>query len=800
MTSENIRKLLDETSIRLFGHNMTDANDHQRYKVLCTILADGLLDKSRRFEENCDKTGRKRAAYLSMEFLVGPNLRNALHNSGLTEDYRKALALCGADLDRLIELDPDPGLGNGGLGRLASCYMDAATGMDMPVTGYSIRYEFGIFRQKIVDGWQMEFPDDWLSLGGQWLHTREEDAVEVRFGGYVTLKDQDGHLTPEYHDYHSVIAVPSDMFITGYGTDSVNRLVLWSCKSKNSFDMSTFSRGDYVKALEENTMAEVISKVLYPADNHEAGKRLRIRQQYVMCSATLQTILRDHVANYGSLDTLPDKMAVHINDTHPAMCVPELMRLLLDEYGYTWEKAWSICCRTLSYTNHTVMSEALERWNLELFRSELPRICQICEEIDRRARARFSSAYPGDLARIDYMAPIAHGELRMANLCLCCCHTVNGVSQLHSQILCDSIFRDFARIEPEKFTNVTNGIAYRRWLCQGNPALTSLLSALIGDDFKKDASKLRDLERYADDQSVLEAIRGVKRQNKERLASIIRERNGVVVSPDAIFDIQIKRLHEYKRQLLNALHLLHLYRTLKEHPEIEMPPRVFIFGAKASAGYLMAKRIIRLIVAIADTVNADPAVRDKLKVVFLEDYKVSLAEKIIPAADISEQISVAGKEASGTGNMKLMINGAVTLGTLDGANVEICQQVGEENMFLFGLHADEVEALWQRGYDPMHFVATDPDLSAVIGMLRSDILGTRFDDIADSLTNGWGGTADCYMCLADFAAYRNAQKRVAETCAKPDVFTRMSLINTARAGIFSSDRAVAEYADRIWML
>ena len=797
----NVKSALNDELRRIFGCDLADATEKQVYRALCTLVRELLTEKNRTFNNDCADKERKEVYYMSMEFLVGTSLRNNLFNLGIEEEARKVLKDAGYNIDALYEMEPDAGLGNGGLGRLASCYMDAATGMGYPVTGYSIRYEFGIFRQKIVDGWQMEFPDNWLEKGDVWLRPREDDAVEIKFGGEVReWIDDNGKFKVAQVGYNSVTAVPHDLFISGYDSDASNRLILWSAKLPQSFDMAAFSRGDYVRALERNAMAETISKVLYPADDHIQGKRLRLKQQYLLVSASLQSILKKHFKKYRTYDNLGDKVAIHINDTHPALCVPELMRLLVDEFEYGWDRAWEITCKTLSYTNHTVMSEALERWSVDLFREQLPRVYSICEEINRRLIAKLSEVYPGDWGKINYMAVIANGEIRMANLCLAACHKVNGVSKLHTDILKNGIFRDYCNITPDRFCNVTNGIAYRRWLCQSNPLLTSYLTDVIGDGFKRDARDLEKLMKYQDDEKVLADLRAIKRKNKERLAALIADRNGVRVDPDSIFDIQIKRLHEYKRQLLNILHVLHLYNQIKADPQKDWVPRTFIFAAKASAGYIRAKQTISLIVAVSNFINNDPEVRDKLKVVFIEDYKVSLAEIIIPAADISEQISVAGKEASGTGNMKLMINGAVTIGTLDGANVEIHEQVGDENIFLFGMKAHEVDALWQQGYHPNRFLEELPDLQKVLDMLTSGILGQRFDDLVASLLTNRFGIADPYMTIADFADYARAHEDVAKTYLDKKRFGNMSLVNIAKAGIFSSDRAVEEYAQDIWYL
>ena len=801
MDINTLKAQTEAVCMQNFGCTLADATETEAYRAVCITVRELLVRKNHDFRCSAEQKNAKKVFYMSMEFLVGTSLRNNLFNLGIEDEMRQAVAASGKDLDRLIDIEPDAGLGNGGLGRLASCYMDAASGLDISCTGFSIKYEFGIFRQKIVGGWQMEFPDDWLTNGGVWLVPRTDDAVPVKFGGEAVGRfDGHGKYRVDQKNYSTVMAVPYDMFISGYDSSAVNRLTLWEAKSPNSFDMAAFSRGEYAKALEQETMAEVISKVLYPADNHIEGKRLRLRQQYFFVSASLQTIVADHMKQYGTLDNLPDKVAIHINDTHPALCVPELMRLLVDEHDYDWDKAWDITCRTLSYTNHTVMSEALEHWSESLYSEQMPRIYQITAEINRRLMIRLRNFYGDDRAKLDYMAVIANGDVRMANLCLACCHMINGVSALHTSILEKSLFRDYYVMDESRFTNVTNGIAYRRWLCQSNPELTALLSSLIGDGFVKDSRELEKFLAYRDNGTVLSELNRIKRNNKARLAEYIKSADGAVVSPDSIFDVQIKRLHEYKRQLLNVLQILHMYVTLKENPSADFVPRTFVFAAKASPGYVMAKQIIRLIVEVSAMLASDPVTRDRLRVVFLEDYRVSLAEKIIPAADISEQISVAGKEASGTGNMKLMINGAVTLGTLDGANVEIHGAVGDDNMFLFGMTADEVEALWRRGYNPMEFINRDPELKAVMDLLMNGINGSRFDDIVCSLIRPGYGPADAYMSMADFSDYVRAQNDVSAAYTDRERFAKMALVNIAKAGIFSADRAVSEYADRIWRI
>ncbi len=798
MDKKTALQLLETTCSKQFGCGLKEATKQQVYKALCIIVKDILVEKNIEFTSKTKKNEDKQVYYMSMEFLVGTSLHNNLYNLKIEDKFKSVLKENGIDIEEIYEMEPDAGLGNGGLGRLASCYMDSLSSLGIPATGYSIRYEFGIFKQRIIDGWQMEFPDDWLNLGDVWLSARPDESITVKFGGRVNEHFDENGYHVEHVDYVPVLAVPYDMYISGYDSKAVNKLVLWSAKSPKNLDMAAFSRGDYAKALEENTKAEVISKILYPADDHMDGKILRIKQQYFFVSASLQTIVSKHFKKYSTLDNLADKVSVHINDTHPALCVPELMRILMDDYGYGWDDAWAICQKTLSYTNHTVMSEALERWSEQMFREQLPRIYQIVAEINRRLLQNLHEIYPGDFAKIDYMAVIANGEIRMANLCLACCHTINGVSKLHSNILTESIFRDYYNIDNSKFTNVTNGIAYRRWLCQSNPELTAYLESLIGKGFKKNSTELEKLLEYHGDKEVLENLAKIKYNNKVRLADYISKANGINVDPNSIFDIQIKRLHEYKRQLLNVLQILRMYNMIKENPNLDIPPRTFIFAAKASAGYFMAKQIIRLIVAVSNTINNDPIARDKIKVVFIEDYRVSLAEKIIPAADISEQISIAGKEASGTGNMKLMINGAVTIGTLDGANVEIFENVGEDNIFLFGLKAHEVDELWRKGYSPLDYTRTNPELQSVLDMLTSNVLGARFDDVAKSLLTNAYGVADAYMALADFDSYCKAQDRVSATYMDKEKFGNMSLTNIAKAGVFSSDRAIGEYAKNIW--
>ena len=775
----------------VFGVSLENATDEQCYKAVALSVRDRMEQTYRTFTDRAERAGTKQVYYLCMEFLMGRSLKNSLYNLGLEGQYRKALASMGLKLDALYEQEPDAGLGNGGLGRLAACYMDALATLGYPATGYSLRYEYGIFRQKLVDGWQTELPDFWLPGGRIWLRGEPEKKVEVRFNGHIEESWSNGYHLVNHKDFTKVIAVPYDMYLAGYGGKRVNRLRLWSATSEE-FDMNLFNGGNYMRAMEQNSMAEVITKVLYPDDNHLEGKSLRLSQQYFLVSATIQDIIRRHLFSHPTLDDLPDLVAIHLNDTHPVLAIPEMMRVMLDECGYGWDAAWDIVRNVFAYTNHTVMAEALECWGTELFQSRLPRIYQIVEEINRRFCAGMHNKGV-DGYKVGRMAPWNDGYVKMANLAVVGCHSVNGVSQLHSGILKDRVFHDFYTEMPEKFTNVTNGIAHRRWLCQSNPALSAFLKELIGDGFVLDAPLLSDLMKYRGDPAVLDRLAKIKRQNKVRLAEYVRRTNGLELDPDSIFDVQVKRLHEYKRQHLNGLQILADYRRLRENPGMEFTPRTYIFGAKAAPGYYFAKQIIRFLVNLGRTINADERVNRKMRVVYLEDYRVTLAELLMPAADISEQISLAGTEASGTSNMKLMINGAVTLGTLDGANVEIHDAVGDENMLLFGMTAEQAAELKDSGYRPREFADRDPALSEALKELGTGFCGVDFHDIADSLLD-----RDPYMVLADFASYEKARARSAELYADPAVWQRMCLVNIAQAGRFAADRAIREYAKNIW--
>lgn len=783
-----------------FGVKPEDASKAQIYRATCMVVRDLLTNKRVDFKKVCHEKNAKQVYYMSMEFLLGRSLRNHLFNMGITEQVTKAVESFGVSMDEIYNFEPDAGLGNGGLGRLAAAYMDSLTSCGYPASGFSILYDYGIFKQRIVDGWQLEQPDDWLKMGDVWLAPRLEEVYQVKFGGVVDQNWCDGKLTVTQRDCTIVDAVPYDMNISGYDTDAVNRIRLWHSQAPQDFDINMFSRGEYLKASEAKAMAESINKVLYPADDHIEGKSLRLKQQYFFVSASIQSILRRHLKTNPSLDNLADCVAIHINDTHPTLCIPELMRLLLDEYGYGWDQAWDITTHCISYTNHTVMAEALEKWPQNLFQGLLPRIFQIVQEINQRFCNELWAFYPNNWDVVNRNAVLSNGQVKMANLCLVTSHTINGVSVLHSEILKNDVFADYYRMHPEKFTNVTNGITHRRWVAQANPRLAKLINDLIGDKWLKDPNALQELEDHIGDKQVLARLAQIKRANKEDLAKYILAQNNVVVDPDSIFDVQVKRLHEYKRQLLNALNILDLYLRIKENPNLDIQPRTFIFGAKAASAYYMAKQIIRFICALGDLVNNDPDVKGKLKVVFLENYRVTLAEMIMPAAEVSEQISLAGKEASGTGNMKFMINGALTIGTLDGANVEIHQEVGDGNIFLFGMLANEVEELWKKGYHPSHYYQTNPRIKRLIDTLRQGVGGISFGEIADSLTTGRGGQPDSYMVLADFDSYSAAQERVNATYLDKDTWNRMSLVNIAKAGFFAADRSVEEYAQRIWNL
>lgn len=790
ISTSQAKKMITDKLSHFFGVSPADATDEQFYKAVAMIVRDRLSAQNSEFRHVADGQDSKQIYYLCMEFLMGRSLRNNLYNLGLVETFDAALDSMGVKLEKLYEQEPDAGLGNGGLGRLAACYLDGLATNGFQSMGYSIRYEAGIFKQKLVDGWQTELPDFWLPGGDVWLVPREERACEVKFEGRIEDSWDGDYHHVNHVDANVVTAIPYDMYVSGKGK-GVSRLRLWASK-KPDFDMKLFNEGSYVKAMEQSAMAEAISKVLYPADNSPEGKSLRLRQQYFLVSASIQDIIQRHLTKYGTLDNLPDKIAIHINDTHPTMAIPELMRIMLDECGYGWDEAWSLVTRTVAYTNHTVMKEALECWSEELYSRLLPRIYQITKEIDNRFRAYVWSA-THDADKVERMAIVSNGIVRMANLCVAGSHSVNGVSALHSEILKDTVFNDFYTLTPDKFCNVTNGIAFRRWICQADPKLTEYITELIGDKFITQSNELEKLRKFKDDKKVLNKLIEIKRENKVRFAKMVKKRTGIDIDPDSIFDVQVKRLHEYKRQQLNVLNIIAEYQMLKANPNADYYPKTYIFASKAAPGYFMAKKIIELIDALSKVINNDPDVNGKLKVVFVEDYNVSVAEVLMPAADISEQISLAGTEASGTGNMKLMLNGAITLGTLDGANVEIHDAVGDENIFIFGMKTPDVENLKRAGYNPQNYLNNNETLRNAVDFIRNGVNGKRFDEIVSSLTN-----SDPYMALADFADYQKAQKAVSKAYADRENFAKMSLMNISGAGIFSADRSIMDYADYIW--
>lgn len=791
ITASSLASLIEKKLSHNFGVTPDQASNELFYKACVLSLLEIMNERRAASKKERADREAKVVYYMSMEFLMGRSFKTNLYNLDLTETMEKALKKFDVKLEKLYDFEPDAGLGNGGLGRLAACFLEALSSGSYPAMGYCIRYELGIFRQKLVDGWQTEMPDFWLPGGGVWLEAKPGSAVDVNFDGYVDEWWENGHHHVEHKNYQTVRAVPYDLCVAGKDGKTVNALRLWSAEC-NDFDMSAFNQGEYLRAIEHRAMAENISKILYPADNHIEGKSLRLRQQYFLVSASVQDILSRHLRHYNTLDNLPEKVAIHINDTHPTLAIPELMRFLLDECGYTWEKAWNIVKGTVAYTNHTIMPEALECWPDSLVAERIPRVYQIIKEIDRRYREEVV-AKTGDYDLAERTAVISNGVVRMANLCVATCHAVNGVSKLHSSIIADQLFKDYASMTPEKFKNVTNGIAHRRWLCCANPNLTKFLSETIGTEFITDASKLEKLMEYKDDASVLEELAKIKRHNKERFAKYIEKQNGIILNPDSIFDMQVKRLHEYKRQHLNVLNIISEYQFIKNNPNAPFTPKTYIFGAKAAAGYLLAKQIIQMIYTLSKVIENDPDVRNKLKILFLEDYRVTMAELMIPSADISEQISLASTEASGTGNMKLMMNGAITLGTEDGANVEIHSAVGDENILIFGMQTPEVLELQKRGYKPDKYYNNNPILRDALDFIGQGFGGQRFDDIYNTLKNH-----DTYMALADFADYKNAQAKASALYNQPEIWQKMSLTNIAKSGIFSADRSIADYARDIW--
>ncbi len=794
---KQVKENIEAKLSRYFGCNPKEATRDQMYKAVAMTVKDILTEKRGDFKHEVNEKGAKRVYYMCVEFLLGRSLKTGICNLGMTKEYEEALGQFGYNLEDIYECEPDAGLGNGGLGRLAACFMDSLSSLDYPATGFSICYEYGFFKQMIVDGMQIELPDIWLPGGEVWLVPRTDRIFKVKMGGHVKEEWKDGHCEVIYENCEEIEAVPYDMMISGSDSKAVSQLRLWKARDINSFNMKLFTQGQYTKAVEESTNAETISKVLYPSDNHIEGKLLRLSQQYFLVSASCQSIIRDHMAVYGTLDNLPDKVAIHINDTHPALCIPELMRILIDEYFYSWDRAWDMVVKICSYTNHTVMPEALETWNEDLFRLKLPRIYSIIQEINERFCREAWKSFPGNWNRISKMSIVSYGQVRMANLCAVGCHSVNGVSKLHSDILTKSIFKDFYAMYPNRFCNVTNGIAHRRWLCYSNPKLAELLDNTIGKGYRHNPEELAEFAKFVNDPTVLSEMRAIKHNNKIAFSNHIYKQTGRAIDTHSFYDVHIKRLHEYKRQLLNVLNIIGLYLDIKDNPQKEFQPQTFLFAAKAAPGYYMAKNIIKLICCLGKEIENDPVVREKLAVVFLENYNVSMAEALVPAAELSEQISLAGKEASGTGCMKLMINGAMTIGTLDGANVEMLSAVGDDNMYIFGLTSAEVDELWLKGYNCAEFYTNNEKLRRIINALHIGFAGESFSEIANYLLMGQG-IADPYMCLADFESYRTTHERAINDYQDKDKWNRMSLLNVAACGYFAADRSINEYAANIW--
>ena len=792
---------------RHYGRTLDDATKAHIYKATALTVRDTIMKKWTEYRRGQRTAHRKELFYLSFEFLMGRSFGNNLLNTGLSDDYEAVLQSMGCSLAEISSQESDAGLGNGGLGRLAACFLDSLAALNLPAFGCSIRYEYGLFKQKIIDGQQVETPDNWLSDGTVWEVPRPEEQQVVRFGGNVVQDYVDGKMVFRYENTTDVVGIPYDMPIAGYDANLVNTLRLWSSRAKNDLNMTYFSGGDYVKAVEEKALAEALSKVLYPEDNHQEGKALRLRQQYFFVSCTIQWIIsrfKRHHAGEG-LDKLADYITIHINDTHPAIGIPEMMRILMDEEGMGWDEAWDITTKVFAYTNHTVMAEALEKWPVDLFKRLLPRIWMIVEEMNRRLQEQLLSVYGEDWGKINYMAIVAHGYISMANMCLASCYKVNGVSELHTDILKEDVFRDYYNLYPDKFEAITNGITYRRWLRLANPELSKIISDKIGDEWITKAEDLQAIAGFAEDEDFQKKFRKVKQTKKRELAAYIKEHNGIDVDPNSIFDVQVKRLHEYKRQLLNVLHILYLYDKLKHDKDYDMLPHTFIFGAKASPGYKRAKLIIRLINDVAKLVNDDPDLGGKLKVVFIENYGVSLAQKIIPAADISEQISTAGLEASGTGNMKFMANGALTIGTLDGANVEMLRCVGDDNIFIFGMTTPEVNrALRFESETSQDIYASSPDIRRILDMLIDGTINPTdhhlYYDLYQSLVFGDHGVADKFMVVRDFRAYCAIHEKADRQYRDEKLWTKKAILNVAYSGFFSSDRTIEEYNDKIWHL
>ena len=804
---ETFKKEVVENVKHLYRKTMDEASEQEIFQAVSYVVKDVIIDQWLATQQEFDKADPKIVYYMSMEFLMGRALGNNLINLTVYNEVKEALEEMGINLNAVEDQEPDPALGNGGLGRLAACFMESLATLGYPAYGCGIRYHYGMFRQKIENGYQVEEPDNWLQNGYPFELKRPEYNFEVKFGGYVRAEAQsDGRTRFVQEGYQSVKAIPYDMPIVGYNNNVVNTLMIWDAEPMECFELDSFDKGDYHRAIEQQNLAKNLVEVLYPNDNHIAGKELRLKQQYFFVSASLQRAIARFKKNHPDIHMLPEKAVFQMNDTHPTVAVAELMRILLDEEGLEWEDAWNITTKCCAYTNHTIMAEALEKWPIEIFSRLLPRIYQIVEEINRRFGLEIQQKYPGDNHKIEKMAIVYDGQVKMAHLAICAGYSVNGVAALHTEILKKQELKDFYEMFPEKFNNKTNGITQRRFLMHGDPLLADWVTKYVGKDWITDLSRIKRLEFYADDEKVQQEFLNIKYQNKLRLASYIEEHNGIEVNPRSIFDVQVKRLHEYKRQLLNILHVMYLYNELKEHPDMEFIPRTFIFGAKAAAGYRNAKLTIKLSNSVADVINNDKSINGKIKVVFIEDYKVSNAEIIFAAADVGEQISTASKEASGTGNMKFMLNGALTIGTMDGANVEMAEEVGKENMFIFGMSSDEVIAHEQkRDYDPMQIFNNDQDVRKVLMQLINGFYSPNdpelFRDLYNSLLNTQCTQyADTYFILADFRSYVEAQKKINAAYADEKEWARKAILNIAASGKFSSDRTIQEYVDDIWHL
>ena len=806
INKEEFKKDIENYAKVLFRKSIKESSDQEKFQAVSYAVKDIVVDQWMATHKTYEEQDVKTVYYLSMEFLTGRALGNIIINLKGNKAIKEAVEELGMNLDVIEDQEPDAALGNGGLGRLAACFLDSLSTLGYPAYGCGIRYKYGMFKQVIENGYQIEKPDDWLKNGNPFEIKRPEYAVEVKFGGYVAMrKDEFGRDKFVQENYQSVLAVPYDLPVVGYNNNVVNTLRIWDAEAIDTFNLDSFDKGDYQKAVEQQNLARTICEVLYPNDNHMAGKELRLKQQYFFVSASVQRAVAKYMEKHDDIRKIYEKVCFQLNDTHPTVTVSELMRILVDDYGLEWDEAWSITNKTCAYTNHTIMSEALEKWPLELFSRLLPRIYQITEEINRRFILQIQAAYPGDNSKVEKMAIIYDGQVKMAHLAIAASFSVNGVAKLHTEILKNQELKDFYQMMPEKFNNKTNGITQRRFLLHGNPLLADWVTKKIGDDWITNLAHINELGIYADDELSRKEFMNIKYQNKVRLAKYIKEHNGVEVNPRSIFDVQVKRLHEYKRQLLNILHIMYLYNELKKNPEMDFYPRTFIFGAKASAGYHRAKSIIKLINSVGDVINNDKDIHDKIKVVFIENYRVSNAEIIFAAADVSEQISTASKEASGTGNMKFMLNGALTLGTMDGANVEIVDEVGEENAFIFGLSSDEVIAYEQNGqYNPRDIYNIDSDIRAVMTQLVDGTYASgnldEFRDIYNSLLDGNGGRPDMYFILKDFRSYADAQKRVEAAYRDEEGWARSALLNVSKSGKFTSDRTIEEYAHEIWHL